>query len=157
MNTKNIAIPSVLFNFLSVFANISSITVEENNTIKSTTPKSVIGTSPKIVIGSPSTIQILNILVPIMFPRAISNSCFLALLTVIVSSGRLVPITIKIIVIILSLTPILLAIIIALSTIRSLDCAITNMLIITSIIDFDMLYFGFSFVLFLFVLTMSTR
>ena len=157
MNTKNIAIPSVLFNFLSVFANISNITVEENNTIKSTTPKSVIGTSPKIVIGSPSTIQILNMFVPIMFPNAISNSCFLALLTVIVSSGRLVPITIKIIVIILSLTPILLAIIIALSTIRSLDCAITNMLIITNIIDFVMLYFGFSFVLFLFVLTMSTR
>ena len=57
-------------------------------------------TIPNIEIGSPNTIHILNILVPTIFPIAISNSPFLADNIVIVSSGRLVPITIIVIAII---------------------------------------------------------
>ena len=92
---------------------------------------------PYIKSGSPRTIPILNILVPIILPRAISNSPFLAATTVIVISGSDVPITITVIVIILVLTFNVSANILALSTTKSLAIVIPIQHAIESNIDVE--------------------
>ena len=46
---------------------------------------------PKSATGSPSTIQILKMLLPMMLPTRISVSLFLAALIVVISSGKEVP------------------------------------------------------------------
>ena len=97
---------------------------------------------PNINNGKPSTIPILNILVPIIFPKAISNSPFLAAITVIVISGKDVPITTTVIVINLLLTFIIEANSLALSTTKSLENIISKQQTIVIIIDLIKLYFG---------------
>ena len=78
-----------------------------------------------------------------IFPIVISNSPFLAEVTVINNSGRDVPITMAVIVIIFSLIPSLCAMIVAFSTIKSLLKTISTIdkaRIILAIII--LLYFG---------------
>ena len=110
-------------------------------------------TVPYMLIGRPKTIHMLNMLVPIMLPTAISNSSFLAAFTVIVSSGREVPITMAVIDIIFWLIPKTSASITALSTTMSEDTIIPMSVSIIKIIDFFRLYSGISVSSFLFFLT----
>ena len=80
--------------------------IDASNTIlESTTVKAFEETVPYMLIGKPKTIHMLNMLFPIMLPTAMSNSSFLAAFTVIVSSGREVPITMAVIDIIFWLIP----------------------------------------------------
>ena len=110
-------------------------------------------TPPYIAIGKPKTMHMLNILVPMIFPTAISNSPFLADSTVIISSGKDVPITITVIAITFWLIPISLAKSTALSTTMSLAIIIASKLNIISIMDFFNVYFAFPLSSFLFFLT----
>jgi len=66
---------------------------------------------PKSATGSPSTIQMLKILLPMMLPRRSSVSFLLAALMVVTSSGKEVPIAMIVSEIRRSDTPIALAIV----------------------------------------------
>ena len=85
----------------------------------------------------------LNIFVPIILPSAISNSPFLAAITVIVISGKEVPITTNVIVINLVLTFNVDAKTLALSTTKSLAIIIIMQQTIVKIIDFRAPYKNF--------------
>lgn len=75
---------------------------------------------PNIETGIPNTIHMLKILLPIILPTKISCSFFRDDIIVVTSSGSDVPIAIIVSDIILSVTPIFLAILVALSTTKSL-------------------------------------
>ena len=107
--------------------------------------KSIDVTFPNIITGKPRTKPMLKILVPIMFPRIISNSFFFAEVIAITSSGADVPTTRIIIVINFSLMPILCASSVQLFTARSLPIDINISPIIAIIIDFEVFHRGFSF------------
>ena len=119
----------------------------------STTVKALEETVPYMLIGRPKTMHMLNILVPIMLPTAMSNSSFLAAFTVIVSSGRDVPITMAVIDIIFWLIPKTSASITALSTTMSEDTIIPISVSTIKIMDFFRLYSGVRVSSFLFFLT----
>ena len=121
-------IPSLLDTFLPLLAKKNKLTAAIDTKNISITLKPTIATSPSKDIGKPKTIHILNMLVPIMLPIAISCSFFLAAIAVITNSGSDVPITITTIVISFWLTPIFPAIAIALSTNKSLLIIITAIL-----------------------------
>ena len=106
---------------------------------------SIDDTPPNINTGNPRTNPMLKIFVPMMFPRIISNSFFLADVRAITNSGALVPITRIIIVINFSLIPILWASSVQLSTARSLPKKIQNSPISENIIDGVNFHLGFSF------------
>ena len=128
--------------------------IDASNTIlESTTVKAFEETVPYMLIGNPKTIHMLNMLVPIMLPTAMSNSSFLAAFTVIVSSGREVPITMAVIDIIFWLIPKTSASITALSTTISEDTIIHISVSIIKITDFFRLYSGIRVSSFLFFLT----
>ena len=100
MTTSNMHKPSRLVSPLLLLPNKNKSNAASKTTTKSTRLKAVDDTVPNMVIGKANTTHILNILVPTIFPIAISNSPFLADKKVIVSSGKLVPITIIVIAII---------------------------------------------------------
>ena len=89
---------------LSFEANSNKRTVDDNKTAISTILKVVGYIEPHIKIGKPKTIPILNILVPMMFPKVKSNSFFLTETILIIISGSDVPIVIIVIEMIFSLT-----------------------------------------------------
>ena len=75
---------------------------------------------PNIATGIPSTIHMLNMLLPIMLPNRMSCSFFSDETIVVTNSGKDVPSAIIVREIILSDIPIVLAILVALSTTRLL-------------------------------------
>lgn len=99
---------------------------------------------PNIKVGSVKTMQILKMFVPIIFPTVISNSPFFAEETVIVSSGRDVPMAITVIVISFSDILKLCAKSVVTSTIKSLAKTINKSETKESNSDVFLLYFGSS-------------
>ena len=88
-----------------------------------------------MITGNPKTNPMLKIFVPIIFPKIISNSFFLAEFIAITSSGADVPMTRTIIVISFSLIPILCASSEQFSTAKSLPIDIRIKPIIAIRID----------------------
>lgn len=104
---------------------------------------------PNIKVGSAKTMQILKMFVPIIFPTVISNSPFFAEETVIVSSGRDVPIAITVIVISFSDILKVCAKSVVISTTKSLAKTINKSETKASNRDVFLLYFGSSSSIFL--------
>ena len=99
---------------------------------------------PKIATGNPITIQMLNILLPIILPITKSVSLRLAATIVVMSSGREVPNATIVKAIIRSVTPIVEAMVEALFTTNWLPAIRPAKPITLRRSDFPSLYFGFS-------------
>ena len=133
-------IPSVLSRPFFVLANINNSTLVNIKKAKSIGLKLDGVTLPYIVTGIPSTMQILNILLPIILPSNKSCCPFLDDTIVVTSSGSDVPNAIIVKDIILSLSPKAEAISLALLTIRLLPIIMQNNPAINNIRDIIMLY-----------------
>lgn len=90
---------------------------------------------PNMATGTPNTIQILKMLLPMILPTNISCSPFIDEIIVVTNSGKDVPNAIIVSDINLSLHPIILAILDALSTTKLLPITIPPKPIITKDID----------------------
>ena len=110
INIKIIIIPSFLPICFLVFATIYNTNADRINIAISIIEKPEAFIVPNIATGSPKTIQILNILLPIILPTNSSSSPFFEDAIDVISSGSDVPKAIIVRPIILSLIPNTLAI-----------------------------------------------